>query len=54
MRGERLGDPRSPFVAEYDTGSICSYCRYDCYVSHCHRNNLKESAGEQSIYFPPA
>ena len=43
---------RGPYVAEYDTGTICGYCSYDCYFSHRHRNNLEEFAGEQSIYFP--
>ncbi|WP_440992361.1 DUF6610 family protein [Haloarchaeobius baliensis] len=45
---------RGPYVAEYDTGDICGYCSYDCYLSHRHRNNLEELAGEQSVSFPPA
>ena len=45
---------RGPYVAEYDTGTICGYCSYECYFSHRHRNNLEEIAGEQSVYLPPA
>jgi hypothetical protein len=45
---------RGPFVAEYDTGAVCGYCSYDCYITHRHRNNLEEIAGEQSVYLPPA
>lgn len=43
---------RGPFVAEYDTGEICGYCRYECYFSHRQRNNLEELAGTQSVYLP--
>ena len=43
-----------PSVAEYDTGAVCGYCSYECYFTHRHRNNLKEIAGEQSVYFSPA
>jgi hypothetical protein len=44
---------RGPYVAEYDTGVVCGYCRYECYFTHRHRNNLEEIAGEQSVYIPP-
>jgi len=40
---------RGPYVAEYDTGVVCGYCRYECYFTHRHRNNLEEIAGEQSV-----
>jgi len=45
---------RGPYVAEYDTGTNCGYCSYECYFNHRHRNNLEEIAGEQSVYLPPA
>jgi len=46
--------PRGPYVAEYGTGAVCGYCRYECYFTHRHRNNHEEIAGEQSVYIPPA
>lgn len=45
---------RGPYVTEYGTGAVCGYCRYECYFTHRHRNNLEEIAGEQSVYIPPA
>ncbi|MDS0243764.1 MULTISPECIES: DUF6610 family protein [unclassified Haloferax] len=43
---------RGPYVAEYDTGTVCGYCSYDCYFTHRHQNNLEELDGEQSVYIP--